>query len=68
MLTVYTGDPAHKVHSLCGRWNACLFWTQITVTVLKPAGHLTSQEADTELKLSVQHLRKDGARPKQVPW
>ncbi|OJA18986.1 hypothetical protein AZE42_00374 [Rhizopogon vesiculosus] len=51
VLTVYTGDPAHK----------------ITVTVLKPAGHLTSQEADAELKLCVQHLRKDGARPKQTP-
>ncbi|KAG0709652.1 hypothetical protein DFH29DRAFT_885189 [Suillus ampliporus] len=51
VLTVYTGDPAHK----------------ITVTMLKPAGHLTPQEGEAELKLSVQHLRKDGARPKQTP-
>ncbi|KAG2156080.1 hypothetical protein DEU56DRAFT_765463 [Suillus clintonianus] len=51
VLIVYTGDPSHK----------------ITVTVLKPAGHLTSQEGESELTLSVQHLRKDGARPKQTP-
>lgn len=51
VLIVYTGDPSHK----------------ITVTVLKPAGYLTHQEGELELKLSVQHLRKDGARPKQTP-
>lgn len=51
VLIVYTGDPSHK----------------ITVSVLKPAGFLTHQEGELELKLSVQHLRKDGARPKQTP-
>ncbi|KAG2077397.1 hypothetical protein BDR04DRAFT_1088384 [Suillus decipiens] len=51
VLIVYTGDPSHK----------------ITVTVLKPAGCLTHQEGELEVKLSVQHLRKDGARPKQTP-
>jgi hypothetical protein len=45
-----------------------LLWFQITVTVLKPAAYLTHQEGELELKYSVQHLRKDGARPKQVPW
>ncbi|KAG2141720.1 uncharacterized protein EDB93DRAFT_1089166 [Suillus bovinus] len=51
VLIVYTGDPSHK----------------ITVTVLKPAGRLTREEEELEIKLSVQHLRKDGARPKQTP-
>lgn len=51
VLIVYTGDSSHK----------------ITVTVLKPADCLTHQEGELELKLSVQHLRKDGARPKQTP-
>lgn len=51
VLIVYTGDPSHK----------------ITVTVLKPAGCLTHQEGELEVKHSVQHLRKDGARPKQTP-
>lgn len=51
VLIVYTGDPSHK----------------ITVTVLKPAAYLTHQEGELELKHSVQHLRKDGARPKQTP-
>ncbi|KAG2367361.1 hypothetical protein BDR07DRAFT_1458031 [Suillus spraguei] len=50
VLIVYTGDPSHK----------------ITVTVLKPAGCLTHQEGELEVKHSVQHLRKDGARPKQI--
>lgn len=36
--------------------------------MLKPADRLTREEGELELKLSVQHLRKDGARPKQVPW
>ncbi|KAG1806788.1 uncharacterized protein HD556DRAFT_1324065 [Suillus plorans] len=51
VLIVYTGDPSHKV----------------TVTVLKPADRLTHEEGELEFKLSVQHLRKDGARPKQTP-
>ena len=71
VLTVYTGDPTHKVHSLDAHRNSylCYYsWVQIIVTVLKPAAHLTPREVDAELKLSVQQLRKDGARLKQVPW
>ncbi|KAF9646031.1 hypothetical protein BDM02DRAFT_3148177 [Thelephora ganbajun] len=50
VLTVYTGDPKHKV----------------TVTALSPAGSLTHPEAQVEWEKAVQVLRRDGARPKET--
>ncbi|KAF8450735.1 hypothetical protein L210DRAFT_2408267 [Boletus edulis BED1] len=52
VLTVYTGDPSHK----------------IVVTALSPVSSMTSAEVEAEFKVAVQHLRKqDGARPRETP-
>ncbi|KAG9317280.1 hypothetical protein JVU11DRAFT_1475 [Chiua virens] len=52
VLTVYTGDPSHK----------------IVVTALSPVSSITSVEAELEFKAAVQHLRKqNGARPRETP-
>ncbi|KIJ20038.1 hypothetical protein PAXINDRAFT_166206 [Paxillus involutus ATCC 200175] len=52
VLTVYTGDPLHK----------------IIVTALSPVATMTYPEAEAEFKAAVYHLRKqDGARPKEIP-
>ncbi|KIK97154.1 hypothetical protein PAXRUDRAFT_136907 [Paxillus rubicundulus Ve08.2h10] len=52
VLTVYTGDPLHK----------------IVVTALSPVSTMTYPEAEAEFKAAVHHLRKqDGARPKEIP-
>jgi len=50
VLTVYTGDPQHK----------------ITVTALSPSSSLTAAEMQVEWNAALHHLRRDGARPKQV--
>ncbi|KAA1466389.1 hypothetical protein DENSPDRAFT_831206 [Dentipellis sp. KUC8613] len=49
-LTVYTGDPSHK----------------ITVTALSPSSFLTAGEAEAEWNKVVRDLRQDGARPKET--
>ncbi|KAF8559090.1 hypothetical protein OG21DRAFT_1503545 [Imleria badia] len=52
VLTVYTGDPSHK----------------IVVTALSPVSTMSSVEVEAEFKAAVQHLRKqDGARPRGTP-
>ncbi|KAI6105566.1 hypothetical protein F5141DRAFT_1124619 [Pisolithus sp. B1] len=52
LLTVYTGDPSHK----------------IIVTALSPMAELAYPEAVEEFTAAVQHLRKQvGGRPKQIP-
>lgn len=50
VLTVYTGDPNHK----------------ITVTALTPSTSLSLTEAQAEWESALHHLRRDGARPKDV--
>ncbi|EGO27567.1 hypothetical protein SERLADRAFT_435344 [Serpula lacrymans var. lacrymans S7.9] len=51
VLTVYTGNPQHK----------------ITVTALSPSQSLLPPDARTEWEKALHHLRRDGARPKQTP-
>lgn len=52
LLTVYTGDPSHKM----------------IVTALSPMAELAYPEAVAEFTAAVQHLRKQvGGRPKQIP-
>ncbi|KAL4081881.1 hypothetical protein V8B97DRAFT_2031495 [Scleroderma yunnanense] len=52
VLTVYTGDPSHK----------------IIVTALSPVSRLPYSEAELEFTTAVQHLRKQvDARPKEIP-
>ncbi|KAG6854767.1 hypothetical protein C0991_001194 [Blastosporella zonata] len=51
VLLVYTGDPAHK----------------ISVFALSPLPELSPTEAQAEWDKALQHLRRDGARPKETP-
>ncbi|KXN89570.1 Protein STB6 [Leucoagaricus sp. SymC.cos] len=52
VLTVYTGDPSHK----------------ITVTALAPSSSLSEKDAATQWEQALLHLRRDAsARPKQTP-
>lgn len=52
LLTVYTGDPSHKM----------------IVTALSPMAELPYPEAVEEFTAAVQHLRKQvGGRPKEIP-
>ncbi|TFY54139.1 hypothetical protein EVJ58_g9036 [Rhodofomes roseus] len=48
VLTVFTGDPQHK----------------ILVTALSPSSSLSPSEAQTEWDQALRHLRSEGARPK----
>ncbi|OBZ70442.1 Protein STB6 [Grifola frondosa] len=50
VLTVYTGDPQHK----------------ITVTALTPQPSLTLLEMQLEWEKAIHDLRRDGARPKET--
>ncbi|KAF9782829.1 hypothetical protein BJ322DRAFT_1072911 [Thelephora terrestris] len=50
VLTVYTGDPKHK----------------IAVTALSPTPSLMHHEAQVEWEKALQVLRRDGARPKET--
>ncbi|KAL4241904.1 hypothetical protein ABKN59_000448 [Abortiporus biennis] len=50
VLTVYTGDPRHR----------------ITVTALAPAPSLSPTEAQAEWQKAMHLLRRDGARPKET--
>ncbi|KAH9938141.1 uncharacterized protein B0H18DRAFT_1099992 [Fomitopsis serialis] len=50
VLTVFTGDPQHK----------------ILVTALSPSSSLSPSEAQTEWDQALRHLRSEGARPKDI--
>ncbi|KAF7790804.1 hypothetical protein EIP86_001761 [Pleurotus ostreatoroseus] len=50
VLTVFTGDPNHK----------------ITVTALSPVPSLSQVECVLEWEKALHHLRRDGARPKET--
>ncbi|KAH9844317.1 uncharacterized protein C8Q71DRAFT_826848 [Rhodofomes roseus] len=50
VLTVFTGDPQHK----------------ILVTALSPSSSLSPSEAQTEWDQALRHLRSEGARPKDM--
>lgn len=67
-LTVYTGDPRHKVGLMVILFSAilCNNFPKITVTALAPSSSLTHHEAQTEWEKASQFLRRDGARPKEV--
>jgi hypothetical protein len=67
VLAVYTGDPSHKARS-------SLFFPsthpttslQISVTALSPSPSLSQKDAQAEWDKALHHLRRDGARPKEV--
>jgi hypothetical protein len=67
-LTVYTGDPTHKVRVYAVRLldPAHLTLRQITVSVLAPSGSLSPQDAAAEWDRALLLLRRDGARPRNV--
>ncbi|TFK91811.1 hypothetical protein K466DRAFT_582454 [Polyporus arcularius HHB13444] len=50
VLTVYTGDPKHK----------------ITVTALSPQSSLSPNDAQSAWEDAIRNLRRDGARPKET--
>ncbi|KAH9951569.1 hypothetical protein B0H21DRAFT_716557 [Amylocystis lapponica] len=50
VLTVFTGDPSHK----------------ITVTALSPCSNLNQKEAQSEWEQALKQLRREGARPKET--
>jgi len=67
-LTVYTGDPKHKVCPTNVTFSAIFFHDsrKIAVTALSPASSLTHHEAQLEWEKAVQVLRRDDARPREV--
>lgn len=68
VVTVFTGDPQHKV--ACSLYHSCDVLTgtvtQILVTALSPCSSLTPSEAQTEWDQAMRHLRSEGARPRDV--
>ena len=68
VLTVYTGDPKHKVCPTKATFLAVLSHgsRKIAVTALSPASSLTHHEAQLEWEKAVQVLRRDDARPREV--
>jgi hypothetical protein len=68
-LAVYTGDNAHKVYFLVvvrDHLILTLSGFQITVTALSLSSNLSPQDAHSGWDLAINHLRKDGATPRQV--
>ena len=66
VLTVYTGDPSHKVSPPPPVTPSSNIHNQITVTALSPSSSLTPADAKSEWENALHHLRRDGARTKEV--
>ncbi|KAG6873315.1 hypothetical protein C0995_000468 [Termitomyces sp. Mi166 len=67
VLLVYTGDPSHKARPLSFSSFVRSHSAQVSVFSIKPQSDLSPPDAHAEWRKALNHLRRDGARPKETP-